>query len=241
MTTEPQTIITAFAVFSALGGSLLGSAIGGGVSYWLQNRELAAAKTQRENDRTEIRKALGYTLLFKMIRLTSNLESLGKAVRQPLDAAKREGFDGAPFQIVMPVVPMPDKVTFSPEEMALVLSVDAPLFNEMSAMDELHNSTVALFDLYGAKRTSTMERFGARMEGIIGTTELTREQLDWLAPRATELNSLVEAMLQRTEQDGKEAWAALEHLHVVLEREFKLNHRLERRSAGHSNNGSAPA
>jgi hypothetical protein len=224
---EPGTTITVFAVFSALGGSLLGSVVGGCLNYWLQNRALNAAKAQREADRFEVRKALGYSLLFKMIRLISDLVTLGKAIREPMDTAKKAGFVGAPFQIVMPIVPMPDKVKFSPEEMALVLSIDAELFNELGPLDELHNSTVALCELYGSKRTSVMERFEAKMEGSIGTTMLTEERKNWLAPRAVELNSLVEALLQRTEQDGKEAWAALDRLHVVLEREFKLKHKLE--------------
>jgi membrane protein YqaA with SNARE-associated domain len=103
MAVEPQSTITAWAVFSALGGSVIGSIIGGCISYYLQTKAMAAAKEQREKERFEVRKALGYSLLFKMIRLASDLNSLGKAVRQTLDAAKKAGFVGAPFQIVMPI------------------------------------------------------------------------------------------------------------------------------------------
>jgi hypothetical protein len=107
-----------------------------------------------------------------MIRLASDIETLGKVVRQTLDAAHKEGFRGSPFQIVMPIGPLPEKVVFSADEMGMILSIDSKMFNEMGALDELHKSTVALFDMYNTRRTSVMERFGAKMEGNIGTTIL---------------------------------------------------------------------
>jgi hypothetical protein len=220
--------ITAWAVFSAIGGSVVGSVIGGFISFYLQRRNLAAAESARDEDRIEIRKAIGYSLLFKLIRLASDLDSLGKAVRQTLDKAKEAGFIGSPFQIVMPLGPLPDPVKFSPDEMGLVLSMDAKLFNEMAALDELHNSTVSLFELYNTQRTSVMERFGAEMSGNIGTTRLTESDRQWLAPRAVELNSLVDLMLQRAEQDGKEAWTALGSFHSALQTNFNIKFKLER-------------
>ena len=96
-----------------------------------------------------------------------------------------------PFQIVVPTVPLPDPVRFSPDEMAWVLSVDNNLFNEMGPLDELHTSTVAIFDLYHTKRGQVLDRLGAEMKGMTGTTTLTHEQKLWFEPRAAELNQLV--------------------------------------------------
>jgi len=226
---EVSTVSTAWAVFSAIGGSLIGALIGGVTSYSLQRRSLRATKAQRDEDRFEDRKALGYSLLVKMIRLTSDLHTLGKSIRTSVNAAADKNFKHL-FQAVLPIAPLPDPVTFDSDELALLLSIDSELFNQIGSLDELHKSTVALFDLYNKRRTSVLERFSAHaMEGNVGTTMLTQEQVNWLAPRAVELNMLVQAMLDRTERDGQEAWDALEKLHAALQLEFKLKHKLERR------------
>ncbi|WP_407157687.1 hypothetical protein [Bradyrhizobium sp. STM 3557] len=226
-----STVSTAWAVFSVIGGSLIGAAISAGMAYFTLRQNINAAKANRDEDRFELRKARGYALFFKMIRLTSDLHTLGKAVKSCFDDAQKSGFKGAAFQIVRPIIPLPDPVQFAPEEMALVLSIDSKLFNEMGALDELHKSTVALFDMYNTERTRIMERFGAKMEGAVGTTGLTEQEKNWLEPRAYQLNQLVELMLQRTEQDGKEAWVVLEKLHTTLEKTFNLKHKLERKDA----------
>jgi hypothetical protein len=213
--------------WSNVASIVFGAAISALVSYFLQRNSFAEARRSREKEKNERREAIGGALLFKMIRLTSDLEHLGKGVRQMLLAANEKKFLGAPFQIVVPVAPLPDKVTFSPDEMSLILSMDTHLFNQMAALDELHNSTVALFEMYGNKRNSIMERFGAKMEGAVGTTGLTEQDKLWLEPRAFELNQLVDFMLQRAEGDGKQAWEALESLHAVLQKEFGIKYKLE--------------
>jgi hypothetical protein len=136
--------------------------------------------------------------------------------------------------------PLPDAIKFSPEEMARVLSLDNKLFNEMAALDDLHNSTVAIFRLYAEKRDSlTTTLTPASMTENVGATFLTKEQKDKMKPRSVELDMLVEAMVQRTEQDGKQAWECLEALHTLLEKEFKLKHKLEMKQ-GYGANKSQP-
>src|SRR5438552_1038721 len=119
---DVSTVSTAWAVFSVIGGSIIGATASTIVAFVIQRRNLTAAKQQREEERLERRKALGYSLLFKMIRLSSDLENLGKAVRQTIEDANSKGFKGSPFQVVQPIVPLPDKISFHPDEMGLVLS-----------------------------------------------------------------------------------------------------------------------
>lgn len=59
--------ITWWAVASAFGGTIIGSVLGGTISFWLQKRSLGATKALHDADRTEVRKALGYAIFFKMI------------------------------------------------------------------------------------------------------------------------------------------------------------------------------
>ena len=83
MATENATDTTWWALVSAFGGAV----VGGLISYLLQRQSLAAAsalhdadRKQHAADRKEVRKAIGYGLLFKMIRLCSDLSQMGMPV-----------------------------------------------------------------------------------------------------------------------------------------------------------------
>jgi hypothetical protein len=134
-----------------------------------------------------------------------------------------------PFQVVVPTFPLPDPVRFSPDEMAWVLSVDNNLFNEMGPLDELHTSTVGIFDLYNQKREKLLDRLGAEMNGMVGTTSLTKEQRLWFEPQAAVLNQLVELMIQRSQRDTKESWAAFEKLTAVVSKAFDMKLSFEKK------------
>jgi hypothetical protein len=210
--------------WSSAAGIVFGAAISALVSFLLQQSSFAEAQRQKEKDRREVRKALALSLVFKMMRISSDLNNLGKSVAESFDLARKQGLSGMPFQIVAPTIPLPDPVRFSPDEMAWVLSVDNSLFNEMGPLDELHSSTVAIFELYNTKRNAVLDRLGAEMTGTVGTTTLTREQNMWLGPRSVELNQLVEVMIQRSQRDSKESYAAFDKLTAVVSREFDMQH-----------------
>ncbi len=219
--------ITLWAVLSAFGGAVIGSIGSGLINFFLQRKSLAAAKALRDADRRDVRKALGYALFFKMIRLSSDLAQLGQPVRDGVEKAKREG-STVLWSHVLPVALLPDPIKFSPEEMALVLSLDNELFNHMAALDDLHKSTVELFRLYGNMRKDLTDTLRpSAMVGQMGSTLLTKEERDRIQPRCVELDVLINGMFGRTQQDGKLAWDCLRHLHRVLEKEFDLKHKLE--------------
>jgi hypothetical protein len=210
-------------------GVLFGAAISAVISYVLQRSSFKEAREQKEKDRREVRKAQALSLVFKMVRISSDLNNLGKAVREPIERAQKEGRTGMLFQIVPPTIPLPDAVRFSPDEMAWVLSVDYNLFNEMGPLDELHTSTVAIFDLYNTRRDKLLERVGAQMEGTVGTTFLTPEQRKWFDPRAVELNQLVEVMIQRSLRDARECYAAFNKLNEIVSKEFDMKLKFEKK------------
>jgi hypothetical protein len=224
---EPSSTITAWAVFSAIGGSIVGSVLGGCISYFLQRKNLAAAKEQREADRYEVRKSLAYALFFKMIRIHSTIALLDRDNSATLTKMKTEHFTGALWQRMLGHGNLPPTVKFTTDEMALLLSLDPQLFNELGPYDDVHNSLLDLFALYAQQRHAMMEKFGAKMNGAIGTTELTKEDAEWFAPRAYSLNELAKTMVQRTEHDSKESRALLQKLHALFVKSFGLNPKLE--------------
>jgi len=222
-----QPAATLWALFSALGGSIVGSLLGGTISYLLQQNAARAARTQREADRLETRKALAYSLLFKMIQIVSGLEQMRRLTKGQIDAAKARGVTAEPWQVMLPIGNPPDQVKFTPDEMALVLSLDDKLFNEIAALDQLHNSTSNLVRMYGERRTAMMARFGARMEGNTGTTSLSPEEYQWLAPRAVELNALIDNIIQRTEVDAQEAKDGLLKMNAAFSTHLGTKHTIQ--------------
>ena len=68
-----------------------------------------------------MRTALAYAFLFKMIKIVSSLKQLGTTVRESLDEAASNGFTGAPWRVVLPVVNPPEPVRFTADEMGMVL------------------------------------------------------------------------------------------------------------------------
>jgi hypothetical protein len=229
VTADAGTSITAWAVFSALGGSIVGSIVGGVIAYWLQNKSLAATKAQHDDDRFNIRRAQAYSLFVKMIKIHSSIVLLGRSIKE--DTAKAAKLNKQPWQMVLPLGTLPDRVRFLSDEVALLLGLDNSLFNEIGPFDEIQSSLIGMFDTYRIKRAEMMQPFGADMEGAMGTMRMTPDQHRWMAPREFELNQLIEAMVQRTEQDGNESWELIKRLHALLKKEFKLDAPIAQKSA----------
>jgi hypothetical protein len=117
--------ITIWSVVSLLAGTIISSI----VAYVLQRNSFSEAGRARENERRAAREATGYSILFKMIKIASNQSTLRKMLEDSFQRASEEGFQGRPWHIVVPLANYPDKVQFTAEEMALLLSLDFNLFN----------------------------------------------------------------------------------------------------------------
>lgn len=227
-----STVSIAWAVFSAIGGSIVGAVISTAVSFTIQKRNLDAAKAQRDEDRLNVRRAQAYSLLFKMIKLASSVYNMKMGLQSCFAVAKERGNDGwEPWQIAQPIVPPADPVHFSSEEMALVLSLNDKVFNEIAALDNMHNHLAALFDLYGEMRQNVLGRFSGKVTGSNVSALLTPEESAWLAPRALELNGLITELQSRAEEYDKEAWDGLIKLRGLFESSLGIKHKIERKQA----------
>jgi hypothetical protein len=209
--------------WSSVASIMFGAAISAVVSYLLQRNSFAEARRQKEADRFEVRKAQAYSLFFKMIRIHSTIVITGAAISESLAKAKAKSLEGALWQIVIPFANLPPRVKFSSDEMALLLSLDYNLFNDVGPYDDVHNSLLDQIELYGVKRGALMEKFGAKMTGTVGVTNLTQSDVDWMAPRTVELNGLVSSIINRIEHDSAESKGLLERIHALFVKEFKMN------------------
>lgn len=215
--------ITVWSIVSLLAGTII-SAI---VSYLLQRRSFSEARQEKEKDKFEARKTLGLNLFHKMIRIASTLEILKRSLDESL--ANPENVDGQPWQIVMPLANFPNRVKFTPEELTFLMQTDMTLFNDMAPFDDIQDSLLGAFELYRTKRMALTDTLPANMSGSRGTTYLNEAGMKKIAPKAAELNSLIQGMNQRTQQDSKEAWELLEKLRNLLNKEFNLQLRSEQK------------
>jgi hypothetical protein len=135
--------------WAAVGGAI----VGGIIAFVIQLVVLRAAARQREKEAAERKKALGFSLFVKMMKIHSHLHLLHEHLEEPFERDKEGGGGREPWQIVLPLANNPMHVHFSSDEMAMLLSLkNDDLFNDVISMDEIHNSTIDLFDTFKEKR-----------------------------------------------------------------------------------------
>jgi hypothetical protein len=208
--------------------AIAGAIVGGIITFVIQLVALTAAANDRERDSAEKKAALGHALLFKAMQIYSHLRLLNREMKQGLEETGKFGLEGICWQAVRPMANMPEKVHFSTDEMAMLLSLKSDaVFNATVSFDEVHNSTIDIFATYSERRSSLTALLPAEMNGTVGSTELDHRQLALLAPRMFELNALLATMLTRCDQDEREALQILTSLHATLSAKLGMTYKLQ--------------
>ncbi len=204
--------------WAAIIGALVGSIVGGFITYKIQQKTLTASTEQIEKEARERQHALGYALLFKMVRIHSGLASMRLHLEEYLGKlGQGEYVDWEPWQIVQPIANPLETVHFSTNEMAMLLSLkDNDLFNDLASLDIVHNSTIELFKTHASHRATLLEMLPAKMDGLVGKVELTQEQAMYVRPKMVEMNDLLINMKDRCIQDSDQAWDVLNRLKTTL-------------------------
>jgi hypothetical protein len=162
-----------------------------------------------------------------MIRIHSTIAIIDATLTDFVEKGRAKGF-AAYWQMILPLGNVPDRVKFTPDEMALLLSMNIDLFNDLGPYDEIHNSLLDLYETYGTKRVVTLAKFGIQeMDGGTGTHELSIDDIGWLTPRAYELNNLAEGMIEKAKHDRVESKGLLERIHALFVKEFAFSPKLE--------------
>lgn len=195
--------------WAAVVGAIVGALTGGGIAWALQWHQ--DTRQTRERNR-----ALARSLIFKLMRIHSDLHGLKKHVDECLASAKEQKLpDG--WQSLRAIGNLPAEVSFTPDEMSYLLSLkNFELFNKIVDLDVLHSSTIGIFELYAARRMALMDMLPASMQGSIGTITMHDAQLAVFAPKAVELDLLASDIKGRVEQDSNESREALVEASVAV-------------------------
>lgn len=208
--------------------AIAGAFVGGIIAFGIQMVVMDAAARQRKKEKEERQQALGYSLFFKMVRIYSNIHNFGQHLEELFAAAKKDGFEGEPWQIYKPLANAPAPVHFSTDEMTMLLSLkDDDLFNELIPLDQVHNATLDIFHTLDARRQALTDMLPTTsMDGAKGEAALTEDQVMLIRPKMVEVNMLVVDVIGWCEKDGQNARELLTRLHTLLKEKVGLTNKL---------------
>lgn len=207
--------------------AIVGAVVGGLISLGIQMIALSATKKERELERKNISASQGRSLLFKVMRIHSDLDGLFHHIEDSFSAARPE-VHHEPFTFVLPLANFPEYVHFNESEISLVMTFkNDNLLNSLMSLDVIHNSLIETFRTYNAMRSELTRNMPAEMSGNVGTTTLTREAMLALRPKMVEANMLLTSIRARAKLDYDESQSTLIVLHRDLAKHLSFTGKLD--------------
>jgi len=166
-------LIGAKEFWSAIGGAL----VGGLIAYFVQIKALREGRQIRDEDHERLRRSLGHSLLFKMIRIHSNSGLIYRHFEDSFANARKSRPEAEPWMFVVQIANPPDREKFSSDEMSLLLSLgNDDVSNAVLPMDQIYNSMIELVKVFNTSRRTLLDEFQAKeFEGTVITDTLTRD------------------------------------------------------------------
>jgi hypothetical protein len=103
--------------WAAIAGAVVGSLVGGFISYLLQASALKAPRAERAEVSAQERQAPAYALVFNLIAIVNNLANLKLHVDECKARAAADHHSGPPATFLLPLVNILDPVNFDPATM----------------------------------------------------------------------------------------------------------------------------
>jgi hypothetical protein len=215
--------------WSGIIGAVVGAVVGGCISYFIQLRALRETREQRREDRLRMQQGLANALLFKVVRIHSDFYAIHRHIEECFEMARNNGFEGEPWQFVLPLANFPDQIQFSSDEMGMLLGLkDDDVFNNIVELDVIHNSIVDAVKIMSSERRALSDRL--KPDSASGTAlsgAMDEETFLVLRPKMIEVNSLIESVRVSAASDVIRSHAALSDLQGLLRKRIGLNYRLE--------------
>lgn len=209
--------------------AISGAVVGGLIAFAIQLVTIRAAKNERTAAKMESREALAHSILFKVIRINSNLFNLHLHLEESFAAVDPSSHIN-PCLFVLQLAGLPADVQFSDKEMSLALSFKDPeLTDKLMSLDVIHNNLIDIFETYNGMRNDMQANMPAKMQGSVGKSNFTEEEWRVVHPKIVIMNQLLADARIRAKMDydgSKKATDDLlkainEKLGLKLEVEFK--------------------
>jgi hypothetical protein len=201
------------------------------VAYIVQVKALREGRRLRDDDHKRVQQAQGTALLFKMIRIHSDLHSIHRHIEDCFEDAEQKGVTGEPWQFVLPLANPPGPIHFSSEEMGMLLALKADeVFNTVVPMDTVHNSLSDAVTVLNVERRALTERLNVdadEVRGAVVSGVLKKDQMMALRPRMIEVNSLIQSIRAAARADAGQSREALVRLSTLFREKLALAYKLE--------------
>ncbi len=196
--------------------SVVGAALGGTIAAFTGSR--LARRASRETlkrdriARLENQKVATLRALVKLLTIVNGMETLYRQLEEMIAHADAQGHsDMELWQKVMPMAGFASHpIRFESEEVTVFVSKEAGYLNELLLLAERYAALESGFKTYAERRGKLTDELSAIMDGAVGTTYLTEAQKNRFAPRAHELNALVEQLRKFASADYEKALTVAE-------------------------------
>lgn len=224
MTNLLNSLLSATEFWSAIAGSI----VGGTIAFLVQMKSLGEARKQRASDAKAKHEALGNSLMFKVIRIHANLKASLDHCEESFREALSVDPEVKPGQAILPIANPPELVSFSADEMGLLLSLrDDKVFNQILPLDTMHNGLLRVWELYATKRGEIGSRLGAHeVEGNKITSIMTKEQFQGVRPLLIELEMLAAHLQAQSKHSADLSRSALHGLNKLLREKVGVEYRV---------------
>lgn len=207
--------------------AISGAMVGGLIALLIQLIALRAAINERNEEKKERNKALAHSIVFKVMRIHSNLYNLHLHLEESFSAADPQSHD-EPFSFVLPLASSPADVHFTADEMSLVLSLKNPsLTDKLMSLDVIHNNLIDIFETYAGMRNDIQTMMPAEMEGEVGTSKLTEKEWLVVRPRMVMMNKLLTDTRGRAKTDYDDSRKAVDDLLKTINEKLGLELKVE--------------
>lgn len=203
--------------WSGIIGSIAGAAATGIISYSLQNKAFKQRREVEIDDKNEQNRAIGYSILIKMIRIHTGYRNFYNYLKDAEDKRSKD-ISMEWWNIVLPIAHVGEKEEFSYQELALIASIgNAELLNGTMQIDRLYNSTSEAFKVYSEVRRRLADDMPAsQFSGNVGTGVLDSATYLKLRPKMLEANQLIDDLREGVFKDMPVAEELLLDLHKDL-------------------------
>jgi hypothetical protein len=213
--------------------TIVGAIVGGVISLAIQMISFREGRSIRQEDRKRQDEALARSLIFKSMRILSNIHVIqGHFVESDARAAA-DGVNAEPWEKYLPIANPPEPINFSSDEMGMLLGLkDDAIFNAMMDMDVRHNSIITTLKAFNTSRTALTEAVSSvgyldAEEGQRLSHIMPRGAATLLRPKMIEVNTLAEALKEISASDLEDSKRNLNNLRDLLEKKILFGYKLE--------------
>jgi len=189
--------------------TVVGGLIAAITGYCLAHKASKETLKRDRVSRLENQKAAALRAVVKLLSIVNGMATLHRQLEGMICDADAQGHSELSlWQKVKPIIGFTDhSIRFEAEEVAVFVAKEVDYANELLLLADRYATLESAFRTYERRRAELTDDFPATttMIGAVGTTFFTEEQGRRVAPRAAELNTMVEELRRFASEDYETA------------------------------------